>query len=283
MISKAQYCEETRKTTDRAQGAVAFGRLLSVNSQEFSTNDDKDDDNSNIQAAEIPLEKAFLNKKFKSESESKLPSEHINLWKNMYRKKPITWQKEYLGGNTLEVSIDEFNKALTEAMVRLDRVAPQRNTEVETRWLMKAGPEDWIHAIKLHPWMRAHLLRAFINHAKDHEAGKRSIPMLEQRAFLAGPVSYREWLRKYYDTLREEQKYAEDNSGGRGEHRFRTSALSYSLEDLESLRTETSKGNGIEEAADGATNLPYGTQKQQPPVPSSPGAATEDGDGMIWS
>merc|ERR1719316_1788404 len=98
--------------------------------------------------------------------------------------------------------------------------------------------------------------------------------MLEQRTFLAGPISYREWLRKYYDTLREEQKYAEDNSRGRGRHSFRTSALPYSLGDLESLRTETStavddevgtlevetpsridQGNGMKEAVDGATKV----------------------------
>jgi len=84
---KTQGCEEMRKTAGRAQGAVEFGCMSSVNSQESSTNDDKDDDNSNAHASEIPLEKAFLDRKFKSESESKLPPEHINLWKNMYRKK----------------------------------------------------------------------------------------------------------------------------------------------------------------------------------------------------
>jgi hypothetical protein len=241
-----------------------MSQLLS-NSQEFSPNDDKDDDNISIKASEIPLEEAFLSTKFKSESESKLPPEHINLWKKMYRKKPITWQKEYLGGNTLEVSIHAFNKALTEAM---DRVSPQMNQEVESRWLMKTGPEDWRDAVKLHPWMRAHLLRAFIDHAKDHEANGRSIPLLEHRAFFEGPISYREWLRKYDDTLREEQKYAEDNRGGRGEHRFRTSALPCNPGDLESLRREASKA--VEEAVDGATKMPYGE-------------ANEDPDGTMWS
>merc|ERR1711904_726535 len=117
---------------------------------------------------------------------------------------------------------------------------------------------------------------------------------------MGGPISYREWLRKHYDTLREEKKYAEDNSRGRGRHTFRTAALPCSMGDLESLRTETStavdeevvtlevetpsridRANGMEEAVDGATEVPYRTQKQQPTIPLSPGEVIEDPDGIM--